>query len=107
MPRHRDAADTRRRERRRAAHPVQVSAGRGFVQVSVGIDGADLTPTEARALAGVLEAVAADVEARAPPPGAEGTRRLWMRDPACESCRGGVQCDDHGAPAVEGGPGGT
>lgn len=123
MTRHRDAADTRRRERRRAAHPVQVTAGAGVVEVEieraggsaaeerqrvlahirsvcgVGDDAAPrtrrrwgeellaeiergdhvaryaspeatsrvvpqarLTPTEARALAGVLEAVAADVE---------------------------------------------
>lgn len=72
MTRHRDAADARRRAARRAAHPVQVTAEPGAVRVQVGSVGdgrlddaiawADLTPTEARALAGVLEAVAADVE---------------------------------------------
>lgn len=70
MTRHRDAADARRRAARRAAHPVGVSAGAGVVQAwtGVGLDRVrtDLTPTEARALAGVLLAVAADVERRAP-----------------------------------------
>lgn len=70
MTRHRDAADARRQERRRAAHPVQVTAGAGVVQAwtGVGLDRVrtDLTPTEARALAGVLVAVAGDVERRAP-----------------------------------------